>query len=62
MRHSAPEHTPEQTDPAYLRPIRHTWAVILFLIIILPIALYVGVQFGLYGVDYLFPTAIVRCE
>lgn len=63
MRHSAPEaHNPEQPTPAYLRPIRHTWAVIAFLILVLPVALYVGVQFGLHGVDYLFPTAIVRCE
>ena len=64
MRHSAPEHTPEQPTPGYLRPIRHTWAVIAFLILVLPVALYLGIALGTKGgvVDYIFPNASVRCE
>jgi hypothetical protein len=50
-----------QDEHVLLRP-RPKWAVIVALIIILPLALYVGVYFGLNGVDYIFPTATVRCQ
>jgi hypothetical protein len=51
------------TQHPMLRPIRLTWAWVVFLAVVLPLALYVGISFGLSsGIDYLFPNASVRCR
>lgn len=43
-------------------PVRIHWTTVLLVIVVLPLVLYAGIEFGLTGVDYLFPGASVRCH
>lgn len=53
-----------ESAPPYLRPFRGwvKWVVALMLIVVLPLALYAGVEIGLHQVNNLFPTASVSCH
>lgn len=52
----------EITEHPLLRRFIPRWAFIAILVITLPLALYYGIQFGLSGEKYLFPTASVACH
>lgn len=53
-----------ESSPLCLRPFHGwvKWAVVLLLIVVLPLALYAGVEIGLHQVNNLFPTASVSCH